>query len=161
VENLTPDTIPEEDSLTDLQRRVHENVAALYAGEVLPHTFTEEESLALRPRSYGFGIQPNGRVVHCGNAIMDMTELDIDLWNDAMRIKEGFAPENDSDEFRARVRADASRRRREQEEWQNQIGRSLSSLTLTNSPRRWYQFYRFWFLVVSLVLIVIWRSFGH
>jgi hypothetical protein len=97
--------------MADLRRRVEENVAALCAGEVLPHQFTEEESLALRPRhTPTFGIRPDGRIVHCGTALWDKTELDIDLWNDSMRIEAGFPPENSSEEFRAKVRADLPRR---------------------------------------------------
>ena len=146
----------------DLQRRVAENVAALYAGEVLPHQFTEEESLALRPeRSPVFGVQSNGQIRHCGNALMDKTPLDIDLWNDAMRIEAGFAPVNDSDEFRARVRADAPRRRKEQEARQKQIERITATMAWPNTPRRWYQTYRFWFVVVSLVFLFIWWSLGN
>ena len=77
--------------MADLKRRVEENVAALYAGEDLPHQFTEEESLALRPkRSPGFGIQPDGQIYHCGNALMGKSELGINLWNDEMRIEAGF-----------------------------------------------------------------------
>jgi len=96
--------------MADLRRRVDENVAALYAGEVLPHQFTEDEALVLRPKSYGFGVQPDGRIIHCGTALMDKTELAIDLWNDSMRIEAGFPPENSSEEFRAKVRADLPRR---------------------------------------------------
>ena len=97
--------------MADLRRRVDENIAALYAGEVLPHRFTEEEALALRPqKSGGLGIQPDGRIIHCGTALWDKTELDIGLWNDRMRINAGFPPENSSEEFRARVRADLPRR---------------------------------------------------
>lgn len=148
--------------MVDLQRRVAENVAALYAGEDLPHQFTEEESLALRPkRSPGFGVQPDGQIYHCGNALMGKTELEIDLWNDEMRIEAGFAPENDTDEFRARVRADAPRRRKEQEERQKQIERITATMAWPNTPRRWYQTYRFWFVVVSLVFLVIWWSLGN
>ena len=94
--------------MTDLRRRVDENVAALYAGEDLPHQFTEEESLALRPkRSPGFGVQPDGQIYHCGNALMGKTELEIDLWNDAMRIQAGFAPENSPEEIGKKMRAEA------------------------------------------------------
>jgi hypothetical protein len=96
--------------MADPRRRVDENVAALYAGEVLPHQFTEDEALALRPKSYGFGVQPDGRIIHCGTALMDKTEMAIDLWNDRMRIEAGFSPENSSEKFRARVRADLPRR---------------------------------------------------
>ena len=148
--------------MVDLQRRVAENVAALYAGEPLPHKFTEAESLALRPKiSRGFGIHSDGQIIHCGNALMDKTPLDIDLWNDSMRIEAGFAPVNDSDEFRARVRADAPRRRKEQEERQKRFERITATMAWSNTPRRWYQFYRFWFVVVSLVLVVIWWSLGN
>ena len=94
--------------MADLQRRVDENVAALYAGEDLPHQFTEEESLALRPkRSPGFGVQPDGQIYHCGNALMGKTELEIDLWNDEMRIEAGFPPENSPEEIGKKMRAEA------------------------------------------------------
>ena len=94
--------------MADLQRRVEENVAALYAGEDLPHQLTEEESLALRPkRSPGFGVQPDGQIRHCGNALMDKTKLEIDLWNDAMRIEAGFAPKNSPEEIQKMMRAEA------------------------------------------------------
>lgn len=75
----------DQDGMADLRRRVDENIAALYAGEVLPHTFSEEESLALRPRHNGFGVQPDGRIAHCGNAVMDLSWLEVDLWNDELR----------------------------------------------------------------------------
>ena len=102
--------------MADLQRRVEENVAALYAGEDLPHQFTEEESLALRPkRSPGFGVQPDGQIYHCGNALMDKTKLEIDLWNDAMRIQAGFAPENSPEEIGKKMRAEAYLQRKAQE----------------------------------------------
>lgn len=102
--------------MTDLQRRVEENVAALYAGEDLPHQFTEEESLALRPkRSPGFGVQPDGQIYHCGNALMGKTKLEIDLWNDEMRIEAGFPPENSPEEIGKKMRAEAYLQRKAQE----------------------------------------------
>ena len=102
--------------MTDLRRRVDENVAALYAGEDLPHQFTEEESLALRPkRSPGFGVQPDGQIYHCGNALMGKTELEIDLWNDEMRIEAGFPPENSPEEIGKKMRAEAYLQRKAQE----------------------------------------------
>ena len=102
--------------MADLQRRVDENVAALYAGEDLPHQFTEEESLALRPkRSPGFGVQPDGQIYHCGNALMGKTELEIDLWNDEMRIEAGFPPENSPEEIGKKMRAEAYLQRKAQE----------------------------------------------
>ena len=102
--------------MADLQRRVDENVAALYAGEDLPHQFTEEESLALRPkRSPGFGVQPDGQIRHCGNALMDKTKLEIDLWNDAMRIEAGFPPKNSPEEIGKKMRAEAHLQRKAQE----------------------------------------------
>lgn len=102
--------------MVDLQRRVAENVAALYAGEPLPHQFTEEESLALRPkRSPGFGVQPDGQIYHCGNALMGKTEIEIDLWNDAMRIEAGFAPKNSPEEIQKMMRAEAYLQRKTQE----------------------------------------------
>jgi hypothetical protein len=102
--------------MADLQRRVEENVAALYAGEDLPHQFTEEESLALRPkRSPGFGVQPDGQIRHCGNALMDKTELEIDLWNDEMRIEAGFLPKNSPEEIQKMMRAEAYLQRKAQE----------------------------------------------
>ena len=102
--------------MVDLQRRVAENVAALYAGEVLPHQFTEEESLALRPeRSPVFGVQSNGQIRHCGNALMDKSPLDIDLWNDEMRIEAGFLPKNSPEEIRELMRAEADLKRKAQE----------------------------------------------
>jgi hypothetical protein len=102
--------------MADLQRRVDENVAALYAGEDLPHQFTEEESLALRPkRSPGFGVQPDGQIRHCGNALMDKTKLEIDLWNDAMRIEAGFAPKNSPEEIQKMMRAEAHLQQKAQE----------------------------------------------
>ena len=143
--------------MADLQRRVKENVAALYAGEDLPHQFTEEESLALRPkRSPGFGVQPDGQIYHCGNALMGKTELEIDLWNDEMRIEAGFSPENDSEEFRARVRADIPRRRKAQEEFvrQSQIfggGRLIPSV-----PLAWYSSFTFRLTLLAITLIAAW-----
>ena len=102
--------------MADLQRRVDENVAALYAGEDLPHQFTEEESLALRPkRSPGFGVQPDGRILHCGNALMGKTELEVDLWNDEMRIEAGFLPKNSPEEIQEMMRAEAHLQRKAQE----------------------------------------------
>ena len=102
--------------MADLQRRVEENVAALYAGEDLPHQFTEEESLALRPkRSPGFGVQPDGQIYHCGNALMGKTELEIDLWNDEMRIEAGFPPENSPEEIGKKMRGEAYLQRKAQE----------------------------------------------
>ena len=101
--------------MADLQRRVEENVAALYAGKDLPHQFTEEESLALRPkRSPGFGVQPDGQIYHCGNALMGKTELEIDLWNDEMRIEAGFPPENSPEEIGKKMRAEAYLQRKAQ-----------------------------------------------
>ena len=102
--------------MADLQRRVNENVAALYAGEDLPHQFTEDESLALRPkRSPGFGVQPDGRIFHCGNALMDMSDLEIALWNSKMRIETGFLPKNSPEEIREMMRAEADLKRKAQE----------------------------------------------
>jgi len=138
--------------MADLRRRVDENVAALYAGEVLPHQFTEDESLALRPRhTPTFGIRPDGRIVHCGTALWDKTELDIDLWNDSMRIEAGFPPENSSEEFRAKVRADLPRRlaigeAREKE--MSRLGKVWArDIAMSKRLGRFYFLYRFRFLI--------------
>jgi hypothetical protein len=140
--------------MADLKRRVDENVAALYAGGDLPHQFTEEESLALRPqKSGGFGIQPDGRIVHCGTALFDKTELDIDLWNDQMRIEAGFLPENSSEEFRAKVRADIPRRRKEHEELVARV-RKLSSAPLIMGSRDGTSMQSWLFLLVGIVAVV-------
>ena len=127
--------------MADLKRRVEENVAALYAGEDLPHQFTEEESLALRPkRSGGFGIQPDGQIFHCGNALMDMSELGIALWNDVMRIEAGFSPKNSPEEIQKMMRAEAHLQRKAQEA----------------SDR---QSFRVRVLVLAVALIVFWWLF--
>jgi len=127
--------------MADLQRRVEENVAALYAGEDLPHQFTEEESLALRPkRSPGFGVQPDGQIYHCGNALMGKTELEIDLWNDEMRIEAGFPPENSPEEIGKKMRAEAYLQRKAQEA----------------SDR---QSFRVRVLILAVALIVFWWVF--
>jgi hypothetical protein len=140
--------------MADLKRRVDENVAALYAGEELPHQFTAEESLVLRPhKSGGFGIQPDGRIVHCGTALFDKTELDIDLWNDQMRIEAGFLPENSSEEFRAKVRADIPRRRKEHEELVARV-RKLSSAPLIMGSRDGTSMQSWLFLLVGIVAVV-------
>ena len=127
--------------MADLKRRVEENVAALYAGEDLPHQFTEEESLALRPkRSGGFGIQPDGQIYHCGNALMDKSELGIALWNDEMRIEAGFSPKNSPEEIQKMMRAEAHLQRKAQEA----------------SDR---QSFRVRVLVLAVALIVFWWLF--
>jgi hypothetical protein len=127
--------------MADLRRRVEENVAALYAGEDLPHQFTEEESLALRPkRSGGFGIQPDGQIYHCGNALMDKSELGIALWNDEMRIEAGFSPKNSPEEIQKMMRAEAHLQRKAQEA----------------SDR---QSFRVRVLVLAVALIVFWWFF--
>ncbi len=127
--------------MADLKRRVDENVAALYAGKDLPHQFTEEESLALRPkRSGGFGIQPDGQIFHCGNALMDKSELGIALWNDEMRIEAGFSPKNSPEEIQKMMRAEAYLQRQAQEA----SGR---------------QSFRVRVLVLAVALIVLWWFF--
>ena len=127
--------------MADLKRRVDENVAALYAGKDLPHQFTEEESLALRPkRSGGFGIQPDGQIFHCGNALMDKSELGIALWNDEMRIEAGFSPKNSPEEIQKMMRAEAYLQRQAQEA----SGR---------------QSFRVRVLVLAVALIVFWWFF--
>ena len=138
--------------MADLRRRVDENVAALYAGEVLPHQFTEDESLALRPRhTPTFGIRPDGRIVHCGTALWDKTELDIDLWNDSMRIEAGFPPENSSEEFRAKVRADLPRRLaigEAREKAMSRLGKVWArDIAMSKRLGRFYFLYRFRFLI--------------
>ena len=140
--------------MADLKRRVDDNVAALYAGEELPHQFTAEESLALRPRkSGGFGIQLDGRIMHCGTALWDKSELDIDLWNDQMRIEAGFLPENSSEEFRAKVRADIPRRRKQHEELVASV-RKLSSSRLIMGSRDGASMQSWLFLLVGIVAVV-------
>ena len=143
--------------MADLQRRVEDNVAALYAGEDLPHQFTEEESLALRPkRSPGFGVQPDGQIYHCGNALMGKSELGIALWNDEMRIEAGFSPENDSEEFRARVRADVPRRRNAHKEFFRQ-SQTIGSVRLIPSvPLAWYSSFTFRLTLLAITLIAAW-----
>jgi hypothetical protein len=130
--------------MADLRRRVEENVAALYAGEDLPHQFTEEESLALRPEedygSGGFGIHSDGRVAHCGNALMGMSELDIHLLSDGMRIEAGFSPKNSPEEIRKMMRAEAHLQRKAQEA----------------SDR---QSFRVRVLVLAVALVVFWWLF--
>jgi hypothetical protein len=127
--------------MADLKRRVEENVAALYAGEDLPHQFTEEESLALRPkRSPGFGIQPDGQIYHCGNALMGMSELGINLWNDEMRIEAGFSPKNSPEEIQKMMRAEAHLQRKAQEASDRQSFRARV-------------------LVLAVALIVFWWLF--
>ena len=143
--------------MADLQRRVEENVAALYAGEDLPHQFTEEESLALRPkRSPGFGVQPDGQIYHCGNALMGKTELEIDLWNDEMRIESGFSPENDSEEFRARVRADNPRRRKAREEFVKQFQTFGGGRLIPSVPLAWYSSFTFRLMLLAITLVAAW-----
>lgn len=149
-ENVTMNAVID---MADLRRRVDENVAALYAGEVLPHQFTAEESLALRPKNGGFGIQPDGRIVHCGTALFDKTELDIDLWNDQMRIEAGFLPENSSEEFRAKVRADIPRRRKEHEEFVASV-RKFSSARLVSGSRDGTFIPNRLFLLVGIAVVV-------
>jgi hypothetical protein len=127
--------------MADLRRRVEENVAALYAGKDLPHQFTEEESLALRPkRSGGFGIQPDGQIYHCGNALMGKSELGINLWNDEMRIEAGFSPKNSPEEIQKMMRAEAYLQLKAQEA----SGR---------------QSFRVRVLVLAVALIVLWWFF--
>ena len=129
--------------MADLQRRVEENVAALYAGEDLPHQFTEEESLALRPkRSPGFGVQPDGQIYHCGNALMDKTKLEIDLWNDAMRIQAGFAPENSPEEIGKKMRAEAYLQRKAQEASDRQSFRARVLILAVALIAFWWLFVR-------------------
>jgi hypothetical protein len=129
--------------MADLKRRVDENVAALYAGKDLPHQFTEEESLALRPkRSGGFGIQPDGQIIYhyCGNRLIGKSELEINLLNDEMRIEAGFSPKNSPEEIQKMVRAEAHLQRKAQEA----------------SDR---QSFRVRVLVLAVALIVFWWLF--
>ena len=129
--------------MADLQRRVEDNVAALYAGEDLPHQFTEEESLALRPkRSPGFGVQPDGQIYHCGNALMGKTELEIDLWNDEMRIEAGFPPENSPEEIGKKMRAEAYLQRKAQEASDRQSFRARVLLLAVALIVFWWVFVR-------------------
>jgi hypothetical protein len=127
--------------MADLKRRVDENVAALYAGKDLPHQFTEEESLALRPkRSGGFGIQPDGQIFHCGTALMNKSELGIALWNDEMRIEAGFSPKNSPEEIQKMMRAEA-----------------YLQLKVQEASGR--QSFRVRVLVLAVALIVLWWLF--
>ena len=143
--------------MADLQRRVAENVAALYAGDALPHQFTEEESLALRPkRSPGFGVQPDGQIRHCGNALMDKTKLEIELWNDEMRIKSGFAPENDDEDFRARVRADIPRRRKAHEAFVKHSQTFGGGRLIPSVPLAWYSSFTFRLTLLAITLVAAW-----
>lgn len=129
--------------MADLQRRVEENVAALYAGENLPHQFTEEESLALSPkRSPGFGVQPDGQIYHCGNALMGKTELEIDLWNDEMRIEAGFPPENSPEEIGKKMRAEAYLQRKAQEATDRQSFRARVLILAVALIAFWWLFVR-------------------
>jgi hypothetical protein len=134
--------------MADLRRRVEENVAALYAGEDLPHQFTEEESLALRPkRSGGFGIQPDGQIIYhyCGNRLIGKSELEINLLNDEMRIEAGFSPKNSPEEIRKMMRAKMMR-----------AEAHLQQKAQEASDR---QFFRVRVLVVAVALIVFWWLF--
>jgi len=143
--------------MADLRRRVNENVAALYAGEVLPHQFTEDESLALRPRhTPTFGIRPDGRIVHCGTALWDKTELDIDLWNDSMRIEAGFPPENSSEEFRAKVRADIPRRLNLAREAEQRQRAWVRDFEMRKELGRLYWLFQLRFVVMGAVFILAW-----
>ena len=129
--------------MADLQRRVKENVAALYAGEDLPHQFTEEESHALRPkRSPGFGVQPDGQIFHCGNALEDMTDLEIALWNDEMRIEAGFPPINSPEEIGKQTRAEAHLQRKAQEASDRQSFRAKVVLLALALAALWWFFVR-------------------
>jgi hypothetical protein len=148
--------------MADLRRRVEENVAALYAGEDLPHQFTEEESLALRPEedygSGGFGIHSDGRVAHCGNALMGMSELDIHLLSDGMRIAAGFTPQNTSEEFRASVRADIPRRLdlalRAEENQRARMHESKRDFEMRRALGRLYWLFRLRFVVMMAVFFL-------
>lgn len=143
--------------MADLKRRVDENVAALYAGKDLPHQFTEEESLALRPRhTPTFGIRPDGRIVHCGTALWDKTELDIDLWNDSMRIEAGFPPENSSEEFRAKVRADIPRRLNLAREAEQRQRAWVRDFEMRKELGRLYWLFQLRFVVMGAVFILAW-----
>jgi hypothetical protein len=46
---------------------------------------------------------------------MGKTELEIDLWNDEMRIEAGFPPENSPEEIGKKMRAEAYLQRKAQE----------------------------------------------
>jgi hypothetical protein len=143
--------------MADLKRRVDENVAALYAGEDLPHQFTEEESLALRPKcSSGFGIHADGRIVHCGTALMGKTELDVDLWNDEMRIEAGFPPKNSSEEFRAKVRADIPRRLNLAREAEQRQRAWVRDFEMRKELGRLYWLFQLRFVVMGAVFILAW-----
>jgi hypothetical protein len=143
--------------MADLQRRVDENVAALYAGEDLPHQFTEEESLALRPkRSPGFGIQPDGQIYHCGNALMGRSELEIDLWNDEMRIEAGFTPKNSSEVFRASVRADIPRRQDLARRAEQRQRAWVRDFEMRDELGRLYWLFRLRFVVMGAMFIFAW-----
>jgi hypothetical protein len=139
--------------MADLRRRVEENVAALYAGEDLPHQFTEEESLALRPEedygSGGFGIHSDGRVAHCGNALMGMSELDIHLLNDGMRIEAGFSPKNSPEEIRKMMRAEEIRK----------MMRAEAHLQRKAQEASDRQSFRVRVLVLAVALVVFWWLF--
>ena len=76
-----------------LNFRIEANIALMSRGEDLIHTFSEAEIALLRSHiTGGFGVRPDGQIAHCGNAVADLSELELLIWNNELLIRTGFPP---------------------------------------------------------------------
>jgi hypothetical protein len=87
---------------------------------------------------------------------MDMTELEIDLWNDEMRIEAGFTPKNSSEDFRASVRADIPRRQDLARRAEQRQKAWVRDFEMRDELGRLYWLFRLRFVVMGAVFIFAW-----
>lgn len=86
--NSTP--VPQE-----LLNRVDENIRRMELGLEPIHVLSSDERELLRPKGHRtFGVQPDGSIRHCGNAIVDLDDLERLRMNSRLRMRAGFPPEN-------------------------------------------------------------------
>lgn len=86
--NLTP--VPQE-----LLDRVDENIRRMELGLEPTYVLSSDEQELLRPNGRStFGVRPDGSILHCGNVVADLDDLERLRMNNRLRMSAGFPPEN-------------------------------------------------------------------
>ena len=83
-------TIPQE-----LLEHIEANVLRMKLGLEPLHPISPDEAQLLRPKSRStFGVGPDGAILHCGNLVADLDELEMLRMNNEMRMRAGFPPQD-------------------------------------------------------------------
>lgn len=81
--------------LQGLLKRIEVNIERMESGVEPLFAISEDEALLLRPRyRLVFGVGPDGEIRHCGNATVRLNELELLRFNNRLRMRAGFPPQD-------------------------------------------------------------------